>query len=96
MFRKIRLLYRYVFDKQIPFYKKILIIISLLYFVFPVDIVPDYIIGLGWLDDAVVLSFIWFATKSEIDEYGEKQIPKKKYTSKVVELSSKRDKNREK
>ena len=70
MFKKIKLTIQYLKDKEVPFVKKLLIIGSLLYLVFPVDIVPDFIIGLGILDDITVLTFIWFALKSELDEYG--------------------------
>lgn len=70
MIKRIKLTIQYLKDKDVPFFKKFLIIGSLLYLVFPVDIVPDFIIGLGLLDDIAVLSFIWLALKSELDEYG--------------------------
>ena len=38
----------------------ILIIIgALIYVVFPRDLIPDFLIGWGWLDDLVVLSLLW-------------------------------------
>lgn len=70
MFKRIKLTIQYLKDKNVPFVKKLLIIGSALYLVFPVDIVPDFIIGFGILDDIAVITFIWLALKSELDEYG--------------------------
>ena len=36
-------------------WKIILIVLALLYVINPYDLLPDFIIGLGWLDDLVVL-----------------------------------------
>ena len=38
--------------------KYIAIILALLYALFPYDLIPDFLFGLGWLDDAVVLGFL--------------------------------------
>ncbi|WP_319521878.1 DnaJ domain-containing protein [uncultured Desulfosarcina sp.] len=32
---------------------------AILYVLFPRDLVPDFLAGWGWLDDAVVLYFLW-------------------------------------
>ena len=39
-------------------WKTILIILALLYALNPYDILPDFLIGWGWLDDLVVLGFL--------------------------------------
>lgn len=39
-------------------WKIILIILALLYTLNPYDILPDFLIGWGWLDDLVVLGFL--------------------------------------
>jgi len=36
----------------------LLIILAVLYILSPFDILPDWVIGLGWLDDAVILGFL--------------------------------------
>lgn len=69
MLKRIKLTLQYLKDKEVSFFKKLLIVGSLLYLIFPIDIVPDFIIGIGIVDDIAVLSFIWFALKSELDEY---------------------------
>lgn len=83
---KIRLLIKYIKDDEVSVYKKLLILGSLLYLVFPMDIVPDFIIGLGLLDDAAVLLFVWNALKSELEEYEEKQRRSDVDQSKVIEV----------
>jgi len=32
---------------------------AILYVLFPRDLVPDFLVGWGWLDDALVLYFLW-------------------------------------
>jgi hypothetical protein len=40
------------------------IIASLLYIVSPVDVVPDLLPGLGWIDDLIVVGFLlWYMTR---------------------------------
>ncbi|GAB6909065.1 DnaJ domain protein [Desulfosarcina cetonica] len=36
-----------------------LFIVALLYLVFPRDLVPDYFLGWGWIDDIVVVVLLW-------------------------------------
>ncbi|MEH7253334.1 YkvA family protein [Neobacillus niacini] len=45
------------------------IIGAILYFVSPIDVVPDFLIGLGILDDAAVISFTLKKVSAEIDKY---------------------------
>jgi uncharacterized membrane protein YkvA (DUF1232 family) len=46
-----------------------LIAAGLIYLVLPFDIAPDFIPGLGFIDDAFVLSTLWKIIESEIDRY---------------------------
>lgn len=83
---KIRLLIKYIKDDGVSAYKKLLILGSLLYLIFPFDIVPDFMIGLGLLDDAAVILFVWNALKSELKEYEEKLRKTDIDQSKVIEV----------
>jgi len=56
---KVQDLYRAFMSKDTPNSLRILIIGGLLYLVLPFDIVPDVIPGVGLLDDAAVIGFIW-------------------------------------
>jgi DnaJ like chaperone protein len=40
-------------------WKIILIVLALLYTLNPYDILPDFIVGWGWLDDIVILGLLW-------------------------------------
>ncbi|WP_249365269.1 YkvA family protein [Cytobacillus citreus] len=58
--------YKNISKKSIVF-----IIASILYFVSPIDIVPDFIVGFGILDDAAVLSFAIKQLSSELKKFNE-------------------------
>ena len=42
---------------------------GLIYLVLPLDLVPDFIPGIGYIDDALVLSTLWKILESQIDSY---------------------------
>ncbi len=42
---------------------------AIIYFVAPIDLLPDFIPGVGLLDDAAVVSIALAASKTDIDEY---------------------------
>ena len=47
----------------------ILIIIGFLYLVNPIDIIPDFIVGVGFLDDAAVFAYLLKMIQHEIEEF---------------------------
>lgn len=87
MLRNIRYFFSYIRDKEVSIFKRGLLLASLLYFILPTDLVPDFIIGLGWLDDAAVAAFIWNALNTEISDY----IGRRKASdSRVIDFDEKR------
>ena len=40
-------------------WKIILLVLALLYILSPYDLFPDMVIGWGWIDDLVILGFLW-------------------------------------
>jgi uncharacterized membrane protein YkvA (DUF1232 family) len=46
-----RLIIKLMSDKRVPFYLKALPVAALAYLVMPIDFIPDFVIGLGQLDD---------------------------------------------
>ena len=55
--------------KEVPFASMVGIAVALVYFMTPVDLVPDVIPGLGRLDDAAVLLFAVKAAHNDIADY---------------------------
>lgn len=46
----------------------VLMILALLYFLSPIDLIPDLLIG-GFIDDAALLAWVLAKVKTEIDNY---------------------------
>ena len=40
-------------------WKIVLLVLALLYVLSPYDLFPDMVIGWGWIDDVVILGFLW-------------------------------------
>lgn len=49
----------------------ILAVAAIVYFVNPLDVVPDILVGLGFMDDATVLAYVIKDIKSELDKFTE-------------------------
>ena len=64
-------LFNMITDKEYAVDKKTYLMIAgaLAYVVFPIDIIPDFILGVGFLDDAFVLGFVVKQLSEEIDKY---------------------------
>lgn len=50
-----RLIMRLMLDRRVPIWSKLIIPAGIVYLLSPFDIIPDFLIGLGWLDDIVVI-----------------------------------------
>lgn len=53
--RNLRLIWRLVRDGRVPTWAKAVLVLAIAYLLFPLDFLPDYILGLGQLDDVTVL-----------------------------------------
>lgn len=61
-------------DKKTPWYAKLLAALTVAYALSPVDLIPDFIPGLGYLDDLILLPLLVALTikcipKDAFDEY---------------------------
>jgi len=56
--------YRQVSTKTI-----VVLVAALLYFVVPLDVIPDFIFGIGFLDDAAVLGYVFSQLQEEIQAF---------------------------
>jgi len=63
--------------RKVPWKSIVLAIAGLLYFLDPIDIIPDFIPVIGYLDDGVVLAFVAKAIHSDLEKFREweKTIP---------------------
>jgi uncharacterized membrane protein YkvA (DUF1232 family) len=55
--------------KEIPKKSLVMIVATILYFVSPLDLVPDFIAGLGLFDDAAVIAFAVKQISSDLDKF---------------------------
>ncbi|MBI2304868.1 MAG: DUF1232 domain-containing protein [Chloroflexi bacterium] len=74
LFRNGRLVFRLLRDKRVPGAVKLIIPAMLLYVISPIDLVPDFLLGLGYLDDIAVLLlgfrlFIAFSPRRVVEEH---------------------------
>ncbi|MDK2918247.1 MAG: hypothetical protein PWQ37_980 [Candidatus Petromonas sp.] len=67
--KRIKVLPNYLLDKNVGFLKKTLIISMLLYVFLPFDILPDPVLGFGFIDDAVLAVYIISKVSDELDKY---------------------------
>jgi uncharacterized membrane protein YkvA (DUF1232 family) len=44
---------------------------TILYFLLPTDVIPDWILGLGYIDDAALIGWTMNTVKSDIDGFRE-------------------------
>ncbi|MEO8495357.1 MAG: YkvA family protein [Planctomycetota bacterium] len=54
---------------RFPTRSLLLVIAGLLYFVWPVDLVPDAILMFGWLDDVALLAFIIRSVRLDLEAF---------------------------
>lgn len=50
-----RLILRLMLDKRVSIWSKLIIPGGIIYMLSPFDIIPDFLIGLGWLDDIIAI-----------------------------------------
>ena len=49
----------------------VIFVIALAYIISPIDLIPDYIIGLGQIDDAVILGLSLYFLEKDLRKYKE-------------------------
>jgi uncharacterized membrane protein YkvA (DUF1232 family) len=54
---------------RVPYRSLVVIVAAILYFVSPVDIIPDFLFGMGLLDDAAVITFAFKQIEKDLEEY---------------------------
>lgn len=73
--RDVAAMYYCALDRETPLQAKAVIAAALAYFAMPFDLIPDFIVGIGFLDDAVILSAgLWFMSRYIGNEHRERAI----------------------
>ncbi|HBS22748.1 MULTISPECIES: YkvA family protein [Thalassospira] len=58
-------LLRSLFRPDVPLRSKFLLLAGIIYLVSPIDLLPDVIAGIGWIDDLVIVPLLgWLSYKS--------------------------------
>lgn len=68
-------------DKSVPIWKKLLVVLAVIYVISPIDIIPIAVFPFAWLDDFVLWIWLLWFLRDELDKYW--------YGEKVVDLSRK-------
>jgi len=68
MLRLIRAYYRREYH-NVPVQNLVMIVGAIIYILNPFDLIPDWIAGLGFADDAVVLAFAVRQTRQTLDDF---------------------------
>ncbi len=55
--------------RVIPFRSIAMITVGIVYFVMPIDLIPDAILGLGFGDDAAVIAFVIKQISNDLEDY---------------------------
>lgn len=55
--------------KKIPTASLLAMIASIIYFVSPIDLIPDFLVGLGIVDDAAIIGFVLKQIHSDLENF---------------------------
>ena len=66
---RFHLIFKFLFDKNIPLKEKWWIIIPLIYIISPADLIPAPILGFSIIDDAVMLIYLLNVVVSKTQKY---------------------------
>ena len=60
-------------DKEVAFWKKVLVVFAIFYLFLPLDLIPPLIPVFGFLDDAVLWTGVLYLVWDELGKYGERK-----------------------
>ncbi len=60
--------------RQIPYKTLTMIVVGVLYFVVPIDLIPDVFLGVGLVDDAAMIAFIFKQIGKDLEQYKQWQL----------------------
>lgn len=85
LLKRIGLLPKFLKDPQASLWKKLMVILGIVYMISPFDILPDPVLGLGFVDDAVLIAYIVSKISGELEKYVPKDATKEFDRDKVID-----------
>jgi uncharacterized membrane protein YkvA (DUF1232 family) len=67
--KDVKALFRYMRDRSVPWYRKSIVVGALIYFISPIDAIPDLAPLIGYLDDLGVIMAVVKFLGSEVIPY---------------------------
>lgn len=67
--KDVKALFNYFVDNNIPWYRKSIVVGALVYFIMPIDTIPDLAPLVGYLDDLGVITAVIKYLGSELTQY---------------------------
>jgi len=82
---RLSLIYKFLFNKEIPLKEKWWIIIPVIYLVSPIDLIPEPILGFGFVDDLVMLTYLLSVVMDKTKKYNNKNNKNETSKEKIIE-----------
>jgi uncharacterized membrane protein YkvA (DUF1232 family) len=57
--------------RKIPYRSLLIILFAIIYIINPFDILPDFVLGIGQIDDALILIFCVYLIEKDLSVYRE-------------------------
>jgi len=82
---RLSLIFKFLFNKEIPLKEKWWIIIPVIYLLSPVDLIPEPILGFGFVDDLVMLAYLLSVVMDKTKNYNNKNNQNETNEEKIIE-----------
>ncbi len=82
----IRYLPKFFLDKNNSFYEKLESLIYIFLIISPVDIIPEFIVGFGFIDDAIILVIFLNRILSNLDKYKNETVKNEEFVEVKYEV----------
>jgi uncharacterized membrane protein YkvA (DUF1232 family) len=73
--------------RNIPYRSLFMILLSIVYFVSPIDVIPDFLFGFGILDDAALIAFVISQVDKDVEAFKEWEENKSNIAEVIVKQS---------
>ncbi|MCG8541838.1 MAG: DUF1232 domain-containing protein [Clostridia bacterium] len=72
-FKRLSVLYKYLLDRNVSIFKKLLVVSALIYVISPLDLIPEVVLGFGIIDDVLLTVYVISSISNELDRYISKE-----------------------